>query len=222
MDETRTTLRYWASAAITMLAACLLAPIPSAQAQMNDSFEGGPVRWRLVESDCRAELGVQELSTIRPHNGNASERIELKCNNGSLAYLAYPIEPTAVIDEFIPSAWTICSSGRITLGVNVIFPFAQHPVTGGRLHVILWGSTYNDTGQWQRLEVTQIAKRLDQEIIAIRNRFGAVNLNLEGAYIDALVINAYTGPGRYHLQLDDLNLSGMIPIADLGQAVPID
>ncbi|MCA9240462.1 MAG: hypothetical protein KDA37_09695, partial [Planctomycetales bacterium] len=144
---------------------------------------------------------------------------EVACAVGSMALMAYPIEPSLVLDEFRPSLWTRCSSGRLQLGVRIIFPFAEHPVTQGRLNTIVWGETYSETGHWQRLQVAGLEKQLSSELVSLRQRFGG-ELNLEGAYIDALVLNAYTGPGRYRVQVDDLNLNGLIPLTATGGSLP--
>lgn len=184
-----------------------------------DSFEGGAVRWQLVDSDCQAQLATHELSLIMPHGGSSSELFDVVCGQGTMALLAYPIEPSRILDEFRPALWTRSSSGRIQLGVRVVFPMAQHPVTLGRLNSILWGGVYSEPGQWQMLEVTELKKKLTVEMVGLRQRFGS-ELNLEGAYIDCLVINAYTGPGRCRLQLDDLNLRGLVSLAATGQPPP--
>jgi hypothetical protein len=192
----------------------------SAWAQWSgDSFEGGQPRWLLVDSDCNAQLTGQEISLIFPHGGQTCELLELACGHGTLAVLAYPIEPCAVIREFEPSIWTRCSSGGIQIGVRVVFPFAAHPDTGGRLSAIVWGTSYTESGQWQQLKVDSLEERMQQEIVALRKRFGS-QLQLEGAFIDSLVINAFTGPGRYHLQLDDLELRGMVSMAATGNPPP--
>jgi hypothetical protein len=184
--------------------------------QRVDSFEGGEPRWIFVESDCRAETTDHAISLIMPHSGRTCEIFEMSCSQGTMALMAYPIEPCIVLNEFRPSVWTRCSSGRLQIGVRVVFPRAEHPVTGGRLNAILWGKLYTDAGQWQELQVESIEKLLGLELVSLRQRFGS-DLNLDGAYIDSLVLNAYTGPGRYRVQVDDLSLSGLIPLSATGQ-----
>lgn len=191
----------------------------AAQAQRMDSFEGGELRWQLVDSDCQAQLATHELSQIMAHGGSSSELVELACGAGTTALLAYPIEPCRILDEFHPAVWVRSSSGRIQLGVRVIFPLDEHPVTEGRLSTIIWGDIYTETGQWQMLEVSGLANKLADEIIGLRQRFGS-NLNLENPYIDCLVVNGYTGPGRCRIQLDDLNLRGLVSLAATGQPPP--
>lgn len=203
------------------LLTCSIAASSRASAQWGDSFEGGEPRWQLVESDCQAQLTEHGMSAILPHGGQASEMFEVACTHGTMALLAYPIEPCAILNEFQPRIWTRCSSGRIQLGVRVVYPHAAHPVTGGRVSTILWGDWYRDTGQWQMLQVKEMAEQIQDENVALRQRFGS-EIKLDGAYIDCLVLNAYTGPGRYRVQLDDLDLRGIIPMASIGIPPPVD
>ena len=204
-----------------LIALVMMLGIASARclAQGGDTFEGGEPRWELVESDCGAQLTDHTISLLTPHGGQTCEMFEVACSQGTLVLLAYPIEACAVLDEFQPRLWTRCSSGRIQLGTRVVFPFATHPVTGGRLTTILWGDLYSETGRWQMLEVPQLQELLNRETIAIRQEFGS-DMKLDGAYIDSLVVNAYTGPGRYRVQVDDLELRGMIPLASIGVPLP--
>ena len=189
-------------------------------AQVSDGFEGGNPRWQLVESDCSAQIANHEISPAQPHSGQTCESLELVCSNGTYAYLALPIEPCEVIDELSPTLWVQCSSSRIRLGLSIIFPHAQHPTTGGRLQTILWGSTYDDAGSWQRLIIKDCPQLLTQELLTLRQKFGS--LNFEDAYVDALVINGYTGSGRYRLKIDELTVPGLIAISSVGKPVPID
>lgn len=192
---------------------------PVCLGQTVDSFEGGAPRWTLVESDCQAQLTGHEISLTSPHRGRTSELFEVDCSHGTMVLLAYPIEPCAVIDEFQPELWTRCASGGIRIGVRVVFPRASHPVTDSKLTTVLWGSFYEDTGSWQKLRVDEIERKLSDEAVAIRQKFGS-DINLDGAFFDCLVLNTYTGPGRYRAQVDDLALKGAIPISALGR--PLD
>ncbi len=194
-------------------------PNSVARAQMQDSFEGGVPRWQLVESDCAAQLSLQEISATFPHGGQTCELLEVAAGNGTMALLAYPHEPAIVLNEFEPRVWSRCASAGLRLGVRVIFPAATHPVTGGRLTALLWGSTYNEPGQWQMLKVANLEKLLQSEIIALRQRYGP-DLVLENPFVDCVVMNVYTGPGRFRLQIDDLNLQGLIALPAVGRPIP--
>ncbi len=189
--------------------------------QRIDSFEGGGPRWILAESDCSAQLTEHEISVIAPHGGRTSELLELACSNGTNAVLAYPIEPAIALNEFEPRTWVRCASGGIQFGVRVVFPLDIHPITGGRLTAILWGEIYSTPGTWQALHVRQIERLLNEEIISLRQIHGQ-KLQLDGAYIDSVVLNAYTGSGRYRMQIDDLNLQGLIPLTATGASLPVD
>lgn len=209
----RTRSLYW------ILTWAIIASCLPASAQIQDRFEGGEPRWTLVESDCAATLAEHEISLITPHSGRTSELMAVTCGQGTQVLLAYPIEPSAILNEFEPSIWTRCSSSRIRIGIRIVFPFASHPVTGRHLTAIVWGTSYDQPGAWQQLSVRRLATLVEQEKIALRSRFGA-DLRLEGAFVDSLVLNAYTGPGRYRMQVDDLRLTGIVSMAAIGNPPP--
>ena len=193
--------------------------IPPVFGQRMDSFEGGEPRWRMVETDCRAQLTEHEISLLTPRGGRTCELFEVDCIHGTMALLAYPIEPCAILNEFQPEFWTRCSSSQMRFGVRVVFPFGRHPVTDGRITTVLWGDSYSQPGQWEKLSIAELEKKLASEVVAIRQRFGS-QVNLDGGFVDCVVLNAYTGPGRYRVQIDDLNLRGMVPLAALGNPLP--
>ena len=193
----------------------------SAFAQMQDSFEGGVPRWKFVESDSSAQLTLQEISLASPHGGQTSEMLQVASGNGTFIYIAYPIEPCVVVDEFQPRLWTRCASAGLRVGVRIVFPSSFHPVTGGRLTAIAWGDTYSDPGQWQALKLTNLQKQFEAEVVALRQRYGP-NVVIEDAFVDSIVMNVFTGPGNYRLLIDDLNLQGHISLPSVGRSIPVN
>lgn len=202
--------------------ACLIACVflcGHASAQMQDSFEGGAPRWKFAESDSSAQLTLQEISITSPHSGQTSELIQVASGNGTFVYIAYPIEPCVVVDEFQPRLWTRCASAGLRIGVRIVFPSSLHPVTGGRLTAIVWGDTYSDPGQWQSLKLTNLQKQFEAEVVSLRQRYGP-DVAIEDAFIDSVVMNVFTGPGNFRLLIDDLNLQGHISLPSVGRAIP--
>ncbi len=188
-------------------------------AQMQDSFEGGVPRWKFAESDASAQLTLQEISITSPHSGQTSELTQVASGNGTFIYIAYPIEPCVVVDEFQPRLWTRCPSSGLRIGARIVFPSSHHPVTGGRLTAIVWGDVYSEPGQWQSLKLTNLKKQFEAEVVALRQRYGP-NIVIEDAFIDSIVMNVFTGPGNFRLLIDDLNLQGHIALPSVGRAIP--
>ncbi|RMF43785.1 MAG: hypothetical protein D6753_04270, partial [Planctomycetota bacterium] len=203
--------RWWAPVMCWAAVVWCSAASP-AGGQSGDTFEAGRPRWLLVESDCNARLTEQAISPIFPHSGQACELLQVACDYGTSALVAYPIEPALVVDDFRPFLWTRCASSHLKLGVRVVFPYARHPVTAAQLTTILWGDQYESPGRWQKLQVRDLERGFNQASALLRQRHGS-DLNLEGAYIDCLVLNLYTGPGRYRVQVDDLELRGVVPLS---------
>ncbi len=60
-----------------------------------------------------------------------------------------------------------------------------------------------------------IERPLRMKGIALRREYGS-DADLSDAYVDAVVINAYSGPGTTALRMDELHVDGLIPIGDTG------
>ena len=54
-----------------------------------------------------------------------------------------------------------------------------------------------------------IERPLRLKVVAVRREYG-VTVDLTDPYVDAVVINAYSGPGTTSLRLDELSVDGMV------------
>lgn len=181
----------------------------SLQAQVADSFEGGNPRWKLMDWDCDAKIRLQEISPQIPHSGLTCEVIELRMARGTFAVLGYPIRESLVLEEFKPSIWIRSTQRGATLGVRVVFRNAIHPVTGKPREIWIWGDSYGAIGSWQRLQLTGLPQRLGEKVRALRSEFGN-DIDWAEAVIDCIAINGYSNSGIQVLQLDDLEITGLI------------
>lgn len=186
---------------------CLLSG--SLPAQITDSFEGGNPRWKLLDWDCDAKIRQQEISPQIPHSGLTCEVIELRMARGTLAVLGYPIRESLVLEEFKSSLWIRSTQRGATLGVRVVFRNTKHPITGKPREIWIWGDSYGAIGSWQRLQLTGLPQRLGEKVRALRSEFGN-EIDWGEAVIDCIAINAYANSGVQVLQLDDLEVVGLI------------
>lgn len=204
---------------LTLLACCLS---PVAFGQISDSFEGGNPRWKLVDWDCDAKIRLQEISPQIPHSGLTCEVLELRMARGTLAVLGYPIRESLVLEEFKPSIWVRSTQRGATIGVRVVFRNAIHPVTGKPREIWIWGDAYGAIGSWQRIQLTGLPQKLGEKVRALRSEFGN-NIDWGEAVVDCVAINAYSNSGIQVLQLDDLEIVGLIDApkrADNSKASP--
>jgi hypothetical protein len=186
---------------------------------LTDSFEGGNPRWKLVDWDCDAKIRLQEISPQLPHSGLTCEVIELRMGRGTLAVLGYPIRPALVLEEFKPSLWIRSTQRGATLGVRVVFRNALHPVTGKPREIWIWGDSYGAVGSWQRVQLTGLPQRLGEKVRALRSEFGN-EVDWSEAVVDYVAVNGYSNSGTQVLQLDDLEVSGLIEAPRQDRAAP--
>lgn len=194
-------------------AAAILVTVPAA-GQLVDPLDAYPPRWHLAVSDCNAQL-VRHSSQPRDGiGGSGCESVGLYCGAGTQALLEYRIEPTRVIDELTARVFVKSSKGGQSIGLRVRFPLLIDPATGQSVTVTLFGTSYRDVGQWQLLSIGQIEKSLRLKTVALRREYGS-EADLSEVFVDAIVINAYTGPGPTTLLIDNLTVDGIVPVTSV-------
>jgi len=60
-------------------------------------------------------------------------------------------------------------------------------------------------------------KRLNEQVILLRDKLKRPDVNITGAYVDQLLLNVCCGPGQINIYLDDLEVG---PVLDAKQAGP--
>jgi hypothetical protein len=184
--------------------------VPPARAQLRDSFEGRDRTWQISkEADC----GVRVLAHDRPyresHSGQACEHFQLAVGNGTFLPLVHSIGRAPLIQEFRPSLYVKADRPSVQLMARVVFPRNIDRGSGLPITSLLRGDMYTDVGQWQQLAIRDIARLLEQETRNLRTRFGS-EIDPREAYVDSLVLNAYSAPGNIDLWIDDLEIAGYI------------
>jgi hypothetical protein len=189
----------------SFIAALLLAGWTPAARAVQERFESAEVSWRLAESDGSARLLLHERDFTVAHSGQGSEHARVWSAQATFAYLAHPVPPARIIGELVPSLWVKADRAGLRLIVRVVLPRAKDR-NGRTLAVVLEGDFYTDVGTWQRLQIRNIKKLLEQEARIRRLQLGQVDPG--EAYIDHVVLNAYSGPGITDVWIDDLELVG--------------
>jgi len=187
-------------------------------AQLRDSFEGPQPTWSLTrEADCGVRELVHDRSFRDSRSGQASEHFRLQVGNGTYVYLAQSIGRTPIIQEFRPTLFLKSDRPSLQLMARVVFPRSIDRGTGQPLTSLLRGDMYTTVGEWQQLAIRDAGKLLEQETRHLRTQFGS-EVDAREAYVDLIVLNAYSAPGAIELWIDDLEIDGYINLD--GQAGP--
>ncbi|MEM9366714.1 MAG: hypothetical protein AAGD07_12030 [Planctomycetota bacterium] len=181
-----------------------------ASGQLVDSLDAYPVRWSLLSSDCDARILSHE-HTRMPEAENAScESVTLKTGHGTQAILIYPIEPVRPIDDLTARLSVHALNRGMRIGLRVRFPHLISDRTRRPEQVFVFGASTSRVGEFQRIGVGNLRQPLQLKTIALRREFGS-QADLRDAYVDAVVLNVYSGAGVHRIGLDLLAVDAMIP-----------
>lgn len=193
----------------------------AASGPLVDPLDGRPLGWRLSEADCPAAVEAHWLDAAGGLDRRPCEAITLATGNGTRAILEYRLPPSRVIDEVRATVAVQAVAAGARVGIRLRYPRLIDPATRAPAASIVWGQSHRGRGQWEVLAATPelSARRLRE--MALRGQFGS-GVDLDDAYVDAVVINAYTGPGRATVRLDNLRVDGLVAAGSVtaGNASP--
>jgi hypothetical protein len=179
------------------------------QAKSLDDHESKEIAWTAGAADTRYRVERQARVQVMAHGGMTCEQITTTVGNGSFVYFAHPIAPARVIDELHPSVWLRGDRGGAMIAARVILPHVRDPKSGKAATVIVRGTTYGKTGQWQQLAVTGIPAAVERQARVLRAQLGK-EVTTREAYVDQVLVNVYCGQGASTIWLDDLDVAGFV------------
>ncbi len=191
--------------------------LPSAQSQLYDSLDTYPPRWHLASSDCDARVLTHKHLPDGGFDGRSCEVVTTIASHGSEIVLAYPIEPCVPIDGLTANLSVMSARAGASVGFRIRFPNLLDRVTHQPVAVFVYGANYNNAGKFAAIGVGMIERPLQVKIIALRNEYGS-DANVEDPYVDAVVVNAYTGAGVGSARLDELRVDGLVSVSDVSKA----
>lgn len=173
------------------------------QAQLIDTFDQGQPRFSLWRDDARTVL--RPVDQKEP----GVETIEFVHGNGSYIYLITPIDPCAIIPELKASVRLRSAQSGFRIGMRVVFPHARHPATHAALTEVVFGSPHDGAGRWSTSAISDVLNLVEERQRFLRRLLGP-DIDLREPYIDAVLLSVYGLPGTTKLQIDELEVDGMI------------
>ena len=197
---------YWAYAGI--------APSSVHGAQFDD-FEGPQVTWQTGDADVRYQTLRHQRVAGDAHSGQGSELIQIAGGAGSFVYFSHDIGSARIVAEFAPRVWIKSDRPGIQLLAHVVLPHTADPRTGKPAAVLLRGTSYTATGAWQMLQMTDTPLLLTRQLRVLQAEMKS-QVDGREAYVDQLLLNVYGGPGETTVDIDDLEIAGMVSRDDAG------
>jgi hypothetical protein len=176
----------------------------------HEDFEGRDSSWQPFGGDAQHRVAEHRRVQGEAHGGNGSEWLRIEAAGGSHIDFACEIGRPRVIDDLVPSLWIKSDRPGMTLAARIVLPRSIDPDTQRPVTVLVTGSGYANAGRWQELRIEQIPRLLMRQIHVLRTQLGP-QVDDRGAYVDALLLNVYGGPGTTNVWIDDLSVVGYVP-----------
>ncbi|MFT3882340.1 MAG: hypothetical protein QM703_22150 [Gemmatales bacterium] len=198
----------------TLLAIIWLAGLhaqpPTTSSVHREGFEQGTICWRTGVADAPFQETLHRLDSKIAHTGTRSENVQLIAKPGTHIYYWYALPKAEIVDDLKVSVWVKANRPGMRVGARVVLPQERNaknldqPVT-----LLLNGDVYAQTGEWQQLWLREPKKELAGQSLLLQ---GEVNrkVNTNGAFIDQLQLNIYSGPGEHQVWIDDIEINPVI------------
>jgi hypothetical protein len=196
-------------AALAVLPANLTAGGPA----VDDDYDSGHVTWTVAESDAAPRVVSHGRTHDAARRGAAGEQLVLDAAGGTTLRIQSACGPAVAIDELQAAIWLRCNRPDVQFAARVVLPRFISRKTGRPVEFLVPGTISQEVDRWERLEVGDIPAAISRRMPALRLEHGTAG-DASGAQVTALVLELYSGPGRYDLALDDLSVSGSVPPQD--------
>ena len=203
---------FAAKATVAVLLLAVLSAGGDVRAQSwHEGFETSQPSWHEAGSDARFRLVRHERVRGDAHTGNGCEWLRIEAEAGSNIYFAHDVGRPPVIDELAPSVWVKSDRPGVQLAARIVLPRTTDPRTGRPVATIIAGESYSEVGHWQQLHLTDIPRLLTRQVHYLRTQLGP-NVDPREAYLDAVLLNVYSGSGTSDVWIDDLDVAGHVSL----------
>lgn len=195
-----------------LLIAVCCAAASSARAELRDDFNGGDPSWRDAGGQASYKILRRERRSTNPVGG-AEPRFEFwelaVEGGGTTIYLSYDVGQAPIIDETAVELTVLGERPGMQLAVRVVFPRTLEPQTGKPVTALIAGDPYTTPGQWQKLSIAGLREQTEQQVRVLRAQL-RMPVDSTQAYIDRVLLNAYSGPGLTRVSIDHLYVAGIV------------
>ncbi len=174
-----------------------------------EGFEGPNVSWCYAGGNVRHQTERHKRVQEQAHTGDGCEHLRLSGENGTFVHFSHKVGRALVIDELLPTVWVKSDRPGIQFLAQILLPRTVTPQTGRPALVLVRGSTYTDVGRWQQLRIEDVPRLLARQVRVLRTQSGP-NVDGREAFLGAVFLNVYGGPGTTNVWIDDLDIAGFV------------
>ncbi|MCA9196404.1 MAG: hypothetical protein KDA87_02660 [Planctomycetales bacterium] len=182
-----------------------LAGVCSVDGQVDDETP----HWQPAESDCQAAI-LKHRRVNRDGKGKV-ERLDFVIRAGTKLLYSHDLDPAYVIPDLKASVWVQSFQDGPQLYARITFPHQRDADTGQPIQTLVPGDRYKSAGEWQRLTVENFPQKVKRLLPILRAKYGR-DFDSREAYIDQVVLNAFTGVGRSTVWIGEIQQQGNVPL----------
>jgi len=173
-------------------------------------FEGRTTAWVRGGADAPFRENLHETTPLMAHGGQRSEHLRTSAETGSFIYYQYDTGRALISEELNASLWVKATRPGVQLLARMVLPHTRNDNSLDEYTTtLIKGDTLRTAGSWWRLELhNPVALARQQQALLQASLKKPVNI--KDAYIDALIVNVYTGPGQTELWIDDLEVGPLL------------
>jgi hypothetical protein len=169
-------------------------------------------KWQVQAADCNYLIAAHRPDE-RGQQGQAAEYLQLRAGAGTFVYVGRPVAPSRLIDDLNLSIWIQSQRRGLQLFGRVVLPDTIDPDSGRRASVLVAGESYTNVGSWQRLSLRDLRVNFERQVRILRARLRQP-IDMRRAYLDAVVVNVFGGPGTTEVWLGQVEQTGTIAPAE--------
>ena len=184
-----------------------------------EGFETPKTSWQLAGGDAQCRVIRHQRLRTESHSGNGCEWLQIEGAGGSYVYAAHYVDRPPVIEELSPRVWIKSDRVGLRIAARIVLPRTVDSRTGRPATVVILGESYAAAGRWQQLRLEGIPRLLTRQIHILRMQIGP-QVDEREAYLDAVLLNVYGGPGATNVWIDDLEVLGHATTGKTGDDRP--
>lgn len=205
------------------IAAIAVASAPSAlgaDVAFRESFDGPELAWKLRPGSEGQIVAQVRQSVDAGGRTHSCETVTAAIAPGYSIYLDYLVDPAPVIEELKLEVQVRANRPGLQLAAEVVYPRAVDPATGLPRRSVITGDRYARSGEWQRLELTQVPLQARRQARLLSSSFKEA-IDPAQAYVDRIILIVPGGAGESRVDTDELTVTGaMFRTPTLAKPVP--
>ncbi len=171
-----------------------------------NGFESPKIQWTKAGADAPYDEIAHASSDQGAHDGQRSEYLQVNAKEGSHIHYLYPVGKAPIGDELAGKIWVKANRPGIQLLARIVFPNERDPNNlEYRMSTMIRGEPYRNAGRWQSIDIGRTVSLVKQQQQLLQAQLKRP-INSADAYVDALLLNVYAGPGLTEIWIDDLEI----------------